>query len=148
MRKKHHNKDQFAPQQLVDCSHHGTSGCSGGWPEYALNYVKDNGITDEDEYPYVGYERTCEYTDNDKIGVVSEVFNIPTRGNETWLKNIVGTVGPVSVVICDEESFQNYQSGVYYQENCCTETRHAPVITGYGTDPKHGDYWIVKNSWG
>lgn len=86
MRKKHHNKAMFSPQQLVDCSHYGTTGCNGGWPEYALDYVKTNGIADEEDYPYVAYERTCEYTPSEKVGVITGVHNIPTRGNETWMK--------------------------------------------------------------
>ena len=24
---------------------------------------------------------------------------------------------------------------------------HSVTLTGFGTDPIHGDYWIVKNSW-
>jgi C1A family cysteine protease len=86
LRKKNHNKALVSPQQLVDCSHYGTSGCSGGWPEYALDYVKTNGMTDEEEYPYVAYERTCEYAPSEKVGTITGVHNIPTRGNETWMR--------------------------------------------------------------
>lgn len=86
LRKKHHNKALVSPQQLVDCSHTGTSGCSGGWPEFALDYVKAHGVTDEEEYPYEGYQRTCEYSSSEKIGTITGVHNIPTRGNETWLR--------------------------------------------------------------
>jgi C1A family cysteine protease len=86
MRKKHHNKALVSPQQLVDCSHTGTSGCSGGWPEYALDYVKIHGITDEEEYPYEAYQRTCEYNPSEKVGTITGVHNIPTRGNETWMR--------------------------------------------------------------
>lgn len=148
MRKKHHNKSQFSPQQLVDCNKKESIGCKGGWPGYALEYVRDNGITDEEEYPYVQYDRTCDYNPADKVGSISEVYNVPTRGNETWMKDIVGNVGPVSILICADDALLNYNGGFFDYKDCCTGTNHAVLITGYGTDPKYGDYWIMKNSWG
>lgn len=60
----------------------------------------------------------------------------------------MAAVGPVSIAMSLNESFYNYQSGVYYQEGCAMTLNHAMLITGYGTDPVHGDYWEVKNSWG
>ena len=64
-------------------------------------------------------------------------------------RNVVGEVGPVSMYMCVDESFHHYHHGVYETPNCCDTTDgHAPVIVGYGTDKKHGDYWLVKNSWG
>lgn len=63
-------------------------------------------------------------------------------------RDVVASVGPVSVVICIEDSFYDYSYGVYNPSTCCTAHDHAPVVTGYGTDPVGGDYWLVKNSWG
>lgn len=61
--------------------------------------------------------------------------------NDLNCRDIVASVGPVSVVMCLEESFYNYQSGVYHEENCCDTISHAMLIVGYGTDPVGGDYW-------
>lgn len=63
-------------------------------------------------------------------------------------RDIVATVGPVSIVFCVEDDFYYYQGSVYKHNNCCKATSHAPVIVGYGTDEKEGDYWLVKNFWG
>lgn len=63
-------------------------------------------------------------------------------------RDVVASVGPVSIVMCLSDPFYNYKSGVFYNPTCCTDTSHAMLITGYGTDPVGGDYWLVKNSWG
>ncbi len=34
-------------------------GCDGGWPQLAMDYVKNNGITWYSDYPYVGYKQKC-----------------------------------------------------------------------------------------
>lgn len=64
------------------------------------------------------------------------------------MKDIVGSVGPISMALCADKRFKHYKGGVFSEPDCCTKNNHAPMITGYGTDPKHGDYWIIKNSWG
>lgn len=67
-----------------------------------------------------------------------------------FFRNVVGKVGPVSVDICFHDSLHHYKGDIYDQADCCAHNsdRHAPVVVGYGTDKKHGDYWIIKNSWG
>lgn len=160
------NNETVAPQQMVDCSTYGCWGCSSGWPKYALDYIVSNGIANMTEYPYVAHEQTCEYSKNMSIGYINKTYEIPTRGelklfilkatselkaqlgNETWLRDIVGSVGPISVVLCLNDTFYKYKSGVYYQEGCGTAIMHAVLIVGYGTDSVGGDYWIIKNSWG
>jgi C1A family cysteine protease len=86
MRKKSKNKAAVSKQQLLDCVGTGNNGCGGGDPRFALSYVKDNGQTDEEEYPYSGYERTCEYSPKEKIASISEVNTIMTNGNETLMR--------------------------------------------------------------
>lgn len=51
-------------------------------------------------------------------------------------------------ICADDDSFGHYKSGVLNDANCCTNVDHDLMITGYGSDPELGDYWIVKNSWG
>ena len=72
-------------QQLISCSK--TSyGCAGGFPDKALEYVKENGIASASDYPYEEKNGTCEYTQNEKIATVKEVYYLSPNGNETFLK--------------------------------------------------------------
>ena len=47
----------------------------------------------------------------------------------------------------------DYNGGVYFDSTCTFDNPrllggHAVVVIGYGTDPKQGEYWLVRNSWG
>ena len=60
---------------------------------------------------------------------------LPSR-NEAWLKQYVGTVGPVSVGICGTDlRFMYYGGGVFNPRDCCTTLNHAVLIVGYGKTP-------------
>lgn len=65
-----------------------------------------------------------------------------------FIRDIVASAGPISVMWTIDSNFYDYASGVYFQENCSKSINHAMILVGYGHDPRGGDYWIVKNSWG
>lgn len=87
--RKNNNTKVPSPQQLIDCSHHGTHGCHGGGPTSALHYVKHHGLTDMEQYPYKHEEGECQYKDDKKVGsinginlrIVNGEFRAQSQGN-------------------------------------------------------------------
>lgn len=136
----------FSEQQLVDCSHsYGNNGCNGGLMNLSFFYIKDNGITTEDKYPYKGVGSTCKYTAADKVWTVSDCTEVTVDKEASLLGAIAKT--PVSVAIqANHLSFQLYKSGVY-SGNCGTNLDHGVLAVGYGTTGGKKHY-KVKNSWG
>jgi cathepsin X len=53
--------------------------------------------------------------------------------------------GPISCGV-DAVPLLKYQGGIMSDEG--TSVDHVISIVGWGTDPKEGKYWIVRNSWG
>lgn len=149
------NKDAkitlLSEQNLVDCVTD-DYGCQGGLPEDAFRYIKkQGGIDDEISYPYEGETGECRFNKSKVVMSDAGAAHLPV-GNEEKLKEMVAKFGPVTVGIdASDPFFQLYKKGVYVSSFCKNTPQsldHAVLVVGYGTDPKAGDYWIVKNSWG
>ncbi|CAI5726107.1 unnamed protein product [Peronospora effusa] len=60
---------------------------------------------------------------------------------------------PIAVAITSNGNFDEYAGGFYNCPNngvmaSKNDLNHALLLVGYGTDSVHGDYWILKNSYG
>lgn len=145
------NLTELSEQNLVDCVKK-DYGCNGGFMADALDFVKEEGgIDSEQSYPYEARTRKCRFRKENVAFSDAGSAVLPT-GDEQKLKEVVAKFGPVAVAI-DASSiwFQFYRRGVYYNKHCKSkedQLDHGVLVVGYGTDPKKGDYWIVKNSWG
>jgi len=110
--------------------------------------VGNNGIDTEASYPYTGVQGTCKFSTANVGATLSSYRDVPS-GSEADLTTSIDTVGPISVAIdASHNSFQFYQSGVYYEPQCSsTQLDHGVTAVGYGVSGSQ-DYYIVKNSWG
>ncbi|XP_062136123.1 cathepsin L-like [Drosophila sulfurigaster albostrigata] len=135
----------LSEQNLVDCDTT-NGGCSRGWTEKALIYIKDNGgVNTEDSYPYEGIDGECRFNVENIGAKVTGTVGVQ-RDNESALAAAVAEKGPISVAI-DASFFQHYEGGVLDEPLCQGEVNHGVVVVGYGRDDIGGDYWLVKNSW-
>jgi C1A family cysteine protease len=100
----------------------------------AFKFVKDNGITNEKDYPYKAVKQTCSIkTGAFKISGFTDIKNCNDLAT--------GLAGrPISVAV-DATNWSPYKSGVF--NNCKTSLNHGVLLVGL-TD----QYWLVKNSWG
>lgn len=76
----------------------------------AFDYIKENGITTDRDYPYKGIDEPCEVNISSTLLRIHSYESI-TENDEEALKKAVATIGPISVAIDATESFQLYGSG-------------------------------------
>lgn len=122
-------------------------GCNGGLPDLAFQYIIANGLTNEEQYPYVGQDQSCKYTSSmKKVGATSYTDVDPTQAA---LKTAVAQT-PIAIGIY-AIPWMSYSGGIYSDISSCPSSEslldHGVLVTGYGSENGQ-DYWIVKNSWG
>lgn len=118
--------------------------------EDSYKYIIENrGINTLKSYPYDQVPEKCRFTP-ENVGATIQEYNTVTEGDKEELKAVVGTLGPVAVIITADLTFTFYRKGVYYNKNCSNAEEpynHAVTIIGYGTENGE-DYWLVRNEWG
>ena len=142
----------LSEQNLISCSDAGD--CGGGYPNYALDYIKNTGTVDEVSFPYSATDESC----NNKATSVSELIRIsgtdfigsPTfPETEDAIKKMLIQNGPLS-------------SGLFNWAHTMVMVGYKVVEVGdqffsssYGSttietgNPLIGKtVWIFKNSWG
>lgn len=140
---------EFSESELVDCSaKYGNDGCDGGIMAQAFDYIKDNQIAAESDYPYQPVTRKCK-ADKKKTRYSITGYQAISPGDVTGLIAGINTT-PVSVAIEVRPDFQSYSSGIYTNDDstCGEALNHGVLAVGYSQGKKNSSYFIVKNSWG
>ncbi|XP_022217019.2 procathepsin L-like [Drosophila obscura] len=140
---KYGHLQSLSEQNLVDC-------CLGSERGYntwrAMECIQHlGGIDTESSYPYQGADDVCRYRLSASAARVFGVVALP-EGNERIMAQAL-LRGPLAVSI-SSNTMQFYTSGVFRDSSCSRSFDHAVLAVGYGTDPRFGDYWLIKNSWG
>jgi C1A family cysteine protease len=127
----------LSEQDLVDCSRgYGNMGCEGGWMESGYDYILDNGLAIDDDYPYAAQDGKCDYEGSRPIKLTSYQTG---KDSCEQLSNLLQS-RPVAVAV-DATIWGPYQKGIL--SNCGTDINHGALVVG-ATDA----YWKIKNSWG
>lgn len=134
----------LSEQQIIDCSRsYGNQGCSGGARDWALGYIRDKGVTTEDQYPYQNQFNTGTFQCRLSTGQY-RVQNIIEQSNCEALRSAVRK-GPVAVAV-HAGKWQFYGNGLLgcrgYPLSPAID--HAVLLVGYTAEGN----WIIKNSYG
>lgn len=137
----------LSAQNLLDCVKKDEKQCYGATAMEAFEYVKKNGIDTEQSYPYHQKKEQCRSKSNSS-GATVKGYIQTQGGNEAALAHAIATVGPVTVAM-NGRFFAHYKGGIFYHDKCdSSRLTHAVLAVGYGTSKKHGDYYILKNTFG
>jgi len=138
----------LSEQQLVSCDKAVNSGCNGGMPGEAFEYVSKKGIALEKDYPYSGRDGSCQYKGS---GISFDSWRYITsnkQGGENILLNALQNEGPIAITVNANKAWHSYSGGIMTASQCpkTSMISHAVAIVGFGMD-RGTKYWIVRNSW-
>jgi len=131
-----------SPQMIVDCDSN-DSGCNGGDPAEAMNWIIQRGGQDAEScYPYTAQDGTCASSQCTPVNKISSTTSISQSESAVYTAL---QSSPLSIC-CDASAWQNYNGGILAGSQCGDNVDHAIQLTGYSSS--QGGYWIVRNSWG
>eukprot|EP01105_Mastigella_eilhardi_P011903 TRINITY_DN2733_c0_g1_i1.p1 TRINITY_DN2733_c0_g1~~TRINITY_DN2733_c0_g1_i1.p1 ORF type:complete len:334 (-),score=89.60 TRINITY_DN2733_c0_g1_i1:25-1026(-) len=142
-----HNLTSLSESQLVDCDKV-DSGCDGGLPAFAYEYViSAGGVETEEDYPYVEKQQTCQFKQSAVAAKISGYVNITgltVKEAEANIKEACAK-NPISIGI-NALKLQLYRGGVVDNTHCSAErVDHGVLLIGWNDSE---NFYIVKNSWG
>ncbi|CDR97544.1 cysteine protease 2, putative [Babesia bigemina] len=133
----------FSEQELVSCDLQ-SNGCGGGFSDFALEYIKKNGVTSSEDWNYEAINGECSAHHGIRYYIKDYVS---ARG-----ANVASTLlvrAPTVVYVAFTEDLFHYSGGVYNGECPEEQLNHAVLLVGEGYDATvKKRYWLIKNSWG
>ncbi|KAL9953073.1 hypothetical protein ACROYT_G040428 [Oculina patagonica] len=147
----------LSAQQLVDCDTV-NSGCKGGWPLKAWQYMRDVGLLTVQCYgAYTARDGVCKFNGT-MTSQCPSGYGVPKvyRAKSAYavaqsveaIQTEIMTNGPVEADFTVYQDFYSYRSGVYIRTSDVMVGGHAIKMLGWGRSDQGIDYWICANSWG
>ena len=132
----------LSEQYLVSCS--GAGSCGGGQYDYACEYIKTDGITDEACFPYQASDLQCNNRCSDWSQRLVKIVNcdMVPDGIDNYKNEIMN--GPVVCAISVKEDYFYYKGGVY--EPIMGDKLYYHCVSACGWTS--GGAWIYKDSYG
>lgn len=116
-----------------------------------MDYLYSTGSVPEADYKYTAKQGTCTVSSS-STNIVAKSGPRKVKIDSTEVAHLAAlNYSPISVVL-DSAFLYYYKKGVILDNDesnpCFLRLSHAVTMVGYGTDPKYGDYYLVKNTWG
>lgn len=137
----------LSEQELVSCTFKTKKGCNGGHPSNALKYVKDNGLMDEESFPYTEIDDNCEDKPDistERIKISNYMYVFPNQRKTCLYRS------PLVVSLYEAKhtitlaGYKMVQAGEQY----ISEDLFSTIIIEEGNPLIGSTAWILKNSWG
>nr|CAD1832514.1 unnamed protein product [Ananas comosus var. bracteatus] len=111
----------------------------------AFSYMLENGgLARWEIYPYKMRKDRCNGQLARQQAAQIDSFHIENYVIENRLRALIDKQ-PVVAQVLANRSFADYDGG-FFAGYPAETTNHEVLITRYGTDPEHRDYWMIKNS--
>jgi C1A family cysteine protease len=148
-RQQSHNNPtiHLSEAQLFFCYGHqdGANCTTPWWPEKALPYCLNQGLVDDECFPYTPHNQPCKLC-ADWQKRLTKIKKYAKLESQAAIKDWLVNTGAVVVTMDVYQDFFNYSSGVYtHVWGALDVKKHVMACIGY--DDGAG-CWICKNSWG
>lgn len=142
------NLVELSEQDLVSCERD-NYGCQGGYLDRAWRYLVNNGIVDDQCYPYVsgnGSVPQCASSCQNRAPWTKyRARNARNYRNINEIKTAIQNGGPIQAGFIVYKDFLSYKGGVYRHQFGEQLGGHAIKVVGW--DDNLGA-WLATNSWG